>query len=120
MGVKNFFLLGCSGLLGRHIYYALIKEKKDFICASRSKPSFIDKKLWRYIDLNKAKNTNYYCKNYNNISHIIYAAGQLPLSGINLKKSSYFVAFFEEIEEKCALSKNQQSGEKNSDITNYI
>ena len=101
MGVKKFFLLGCSGLLGRHIYYALIKEKKDFICASRSKPSFIDKKLWRYIDLNKAKNTNYYCKNYNNISHIIHAAGQLPLSGINLKKSSYLNINYNSIKILC-------------------
>jgi nucleoside-diphosphate-sugar epimerase len=87
--LKKVFLTGCSGLVGRHIYFKLLKENYSICCVSRRKPYFIKKKHWTHLDLKKIYNYNYYLKKFENISYIVHVAAQLPKNRINIKKKDY-------------------------------
>lgn len=94
MVLNKVFLTGCSGLVGRHIYYRLLKENCSISCVSRSKPYFIKKKHWTYLDLKKIYHYDFYLKKFENISYIVHVAAQLPKNKINIKKKDYAIINF--------------------------
>jgi UDP-glucose 4-epimerase len=89
--LKKVFLTGCSGLVGRHIYFRLLKENWDICCVSRGKPYFIKKKHWTHLDFKKIYNYNYYLKKFENVSFIVHVAAQLPKNRINIKRKDYVI-----------------------------
>jgi dTDP-4-dehydrorhamnose reductase len=52
--LKNGFsvlLFGCSGLLGRYIYFSLKKENISFFSYSKKKPIYVNRKKWKSFNL---------------------------------------------------------------------